>query len=175
MGLYRRNSGFSLIELLVVIAIVAILGAIVAPGAMGWRANAQLRNAAKVLRSDINQARMRAVRERCNVVMEFNFGGDLSSYRVFVDDGSGGGTLNDGIKNGSEQTVQNRIMPGGVVLNTGLTSPPGTMLWFTSRGIPEDGDSPVGIYIEEDVVIESPVGQKTFTINRIGRVSVENT
>ncbi len=169
----RDKSGFSLMELMIIIAIVSILALLATPGFMSWRANSKLNDAVVNLKGDINQARMRAVRERDNVVIQLAVGGDNTRYQVFVDDGNGGGTVGNGTRDGNETILQNRSL-SEVVINTTDTTFANETFWFTSRGIPEDSNSPVGSFSTEEIVLEIPgFKTKTFTINRIGRVTVQ--
>ena len=76
-----KNSGFSFIELMVIIAIIAVISAIAIPNMIGWRASAKIRGAVSNLKADLNIAKMMAVRENKNVVLQFSANG----YEAFVD------------------------------------------------------------------------------------------
>lgn len=72
----RNQSGFSIYELLVVIAIVAILTAIAIPNYFAWLPKQRLKNAAADLRSNIQHARLVAVKENESCTVSFNLVND---------------------------------------------------------------------------------------------------
>ena len=139
----RNNSGFTLAELMVVLGIIAILCAIAIPGFIGWIPKHKLGNGARDILSTIEGARMRAVRDRVSVGIEFQ--GDSVSYRVWIDDGSGGGTADDATLNGGERIIADRELPAGIRRTVAEfpTGGAGTRFRFDSQGFPLDtADNP---------------------------------
>lgn len=131
----RRNAGFSLYELMVVIAIIAILSAIAIPNMIGWIANSRVNASARDIVGTIQRARIEAVKQTRMVVVEFNL--TAGSYISFVDDGEGGGTAEDRIQNGTEQTVSSGQVRPGVTISPPIFS--GTPITsFNSRAIPSN-------------------------------------
>lgn len=68
----RKNKGFSLIELIIVIAIIGIMAAIAAPNFTRYRDNANLREAARDVSSDIQLYKQRAMAENVNYLITFS-------------------------------------------------------------------------------------------------------
>ena len=70
----RKNKGFSLIELIVVLAILGTVAAIAAPNFTRYRDNANLKEAARDISSDIQLYKQRAVAENVRYRITFNSG-----------------------------------------------------------------------------------------------------
>jgi type IV fimbrial biogenesis protein FimT len=135
----KKQAGFTLAELMMTIVIGAILIAIAVPAINNWLPNYRLRTAARDLYSNMQKAKMEAVRRNVNVIIVFTPGayvpaGRVGSYQVFVDDGNGGGTAGDGILNGTEQILMTIAMPKNVSLY--FDSFTGNTTGYTLRGLP---------------------------------------
>ena len=145
----QNKSGFTLAELMVVLGIIAILCAIAIPGLIGWIPKHKLGNGARDILSTIEGARMRAVRDRVSIGIEFQ--GDNVSYRVWIDDGSGGGTADDATLNGGENVISARELPSGIrrVNAEFPTGGAATRFRFDSQGFPLDtADNPTDGILE---------------------------
>ena len=112
----QKKSGFTLIELMIVIAMIAILSAVAVPRFQAWLPVYRLKSAASDLHSNMQKARIQAIKENQTVQMRFDnthspgfyyfdsdsdgvhdsdeFRVDLSSYASGVDFGTGNATLN---------------------------------------------------------------------------------
>jgi len=142
-GLYRKarchgKAGFTMVELMIVIVVIAILSAIAVPNIINSLPNYRAKAVARDLISNFQKAKMEAVKRNRNVVIEFApvayvASGQVGSYKVFVDDGSGGGTAKDDIQNGSERIVAQVNMPKNVSLYT--TTFAGDKTGFNSRAL----------------------------------------
>ena len=80
MGRMKRtcvSTGFSLIELMVVIALISIMMAVAVPTWQKYRANTDLKTAARDVMADLSNAKQQAVEENLDVYrLTFNVGGN---------------------------------------------------------------------------------------------------
>ena len=83
----EKESGFSLIELLVVIVIIAILAAIAIPAFSGWLPNYRLRQAARDVYSNLQRAKVNAIKS--NSEWRVYFDNSVSPGRYFLCSGPG--------------------------------------------------------------------------------------
>ncbi len=81
----ERESGFSLIELLVIIVIIAVLAAIAIPAFSGWLPNYRLRQAARDVYSNLQRAKVNAIKSNSEWRVYFDIPGD----RYFLCSGPG--------------------------------------------------------------------------------------
>ena len=72
----RRQSGFTLVELMITIGVVAILSAIAVPNFISWIPKYRLKAAASELFSNMQLARMTAVKENTTCTVTFSQGPD---------------------------------------------------------------------------------------------------
>ena len=155
----QRDSGFTLIEIAITIAIFAVLAAIAVPNMIRWKSNAQFRASVNTLAGDLALAKQAAIRGNANAVVTFSDTG----YSIFLDDGSGGGTINDGDQDGSESTLRDRTFPSGVSIDSRSLTFPGSSTYFDGKGLCTATGS-LTIYNSSD--------QRSISVNRIGRIDV---
>jgi prepilin-type N-terminal cleavage/methylation domain-containing protein len=162
-GKNRNNNGFTMLELAVGIAIVAIMASLALPSFVKWQSSYRLRGAAVNLVGDLEMAKIRAIRENSSVAVLFN----ADSYRIFVDNGSGGGTAGDWVRNGDEALILYRELPAGVTINLTDLTPADDRLRFNGRGQPPD------VAAIETIPLQNKVGRKNVTLNRLGTVRIQ--
>ncbi|MBW1893281.1 MAG: GspH/FimT family pseudopilin [Deltaproteobacteria bacterium] len=122
----KPNTGFTLLELMIVISIIAVLAAASTPNIISWFEGRKLSSASRDVLSAIQAARLRAVKERANAVVIFDLVND--TFEAFVDNGAGGGTANNNLRDGSETLIKS-----GSFTSVAITGGP-AFVAFTSRG-----------------------------------------
>ena len=162
MGLLKTmrlndSNGFTLVELGVVIAILAIAATIAIPNMIGWKTNAMFRSAVNGLTGDLAVAKQSAMSNNANSVVTFGTHG----YRIFIDNGSGGGSTNDGIQNGTEPTLRAATLPSGVSFNVAGATFSGARTGFTRRGLCRQAGS---------IALRNRSNRCSISINRLGRI-----
>ena len=75
-----NKKGFTLIEMVVVIGVMAILGAVAVPTFLAWLPDSRLKAAARDLYSNMQLAKMDAIRSNSNYRLVFNQG--AGSYEL---------------------------------------------------------------------------------------------
>lgn len=130
-----KNLGFTIIELIIVICLISMLTAIAVPSFIQWLPNYRLKAAVRDLYSDMQKARMEAVKTNRNVFITFvsggyNAAGQVGSYQVFVDVDA------NGLFNAGDRTLAQKNMPKNVSLYqiTGLSG--NTTAGYNPRGLP---------------------------------------
>lgn len=138
----RNQLGFTLIEILVVIALFAVITTILVPNTRSWLPGIRLKSASQELFSDMYRAKTEAIKRNRNVVINFvtvncqpTVPSGSGSYRIFVDDGAGGGIAGNNIQDGTEITIVQKTMPDSVALCS-ENETFGGQTGFTSRGLP---------------------------------------
>ena len=139
----RSNSGITLLELMVVIAIVAVLCSLAIPGFINWLPKHKLGNGARDILSTLERARMRAVRDRTSIGIEFV---DSVNYRVWIDNGAGAGETNNAEWDAGENMIMQRELPAGIEADLGGGP---SSFRFDSQGFPLDkNDRPFSAKLE---------------------------
>ncbi|HYA02353.1 MAG TPA: GspH/FimT family pseudopilin [Syntrophobacteria bacterium] len=137
----RGWRGFTAIELVVVIAVIGLLLAVAVPSFNEWRKNMNLKAAAREVVSSFQLARLEAARRDTTVTCSVTpGGGGTGRCTVFVDNGQGGGTAGDGVRNGSEPLLRDMTMPNGVSLSASTL----TTYQLNSRGFTANGTAGAG-------------------------------
>jgi type IV fimbrial biogenesis protein FimT len=161
----RRNSGFTAYELAVTLAIVAVMATVTLPSFLSWLTSHRLRGASINLMADMEMAKIRAIRENSFVAVQFG----VDKYRIFIDDGSGGGVAGDWIQNGSERLVIDRALPAGVSIPLAEITLANQRVRFSSRGLPAD---PLNAN-PELIPLTNRAGRRDIGMNRLGRLWIQ--
>lgn len=161
----RKNSGLTALELAATIAIVAVIAAMVMPPYLKWNRARRLEGAVVNLTSDLEMAKIRAIRENAFVVVAFG----ADSYTMFIDTGNGAGGPPNWNRDADERQILNRKMPAGVQIDAGSLSFPtiNDKMRFNGRGIPPD------LVLPEIIPVANTVKGRQVTINRLGFINVQ--
>jgi len=161
----KKNSGFSALELATTIAILAVIAALIMPPYLRWNRARRLEGAVVNLTSDLEMAKIRAIRENTFVVVEFG----ADSYTMFLDTGDGLGGPPNWNRDIGERQILNRKMPAGVQIETGSLSFPtvNDKMRFNARGVPPD------ILAPQIIPVATAVRGRQISINRLGFVNVQ--
>ena len=143
-----KDSGFSIVELLVVIAVMAVMSAIAIPNFLSWIPEKRLASACDELYSNLNYAKMGAIKNNNSWAIVFSPG--AGTYQIQRDYGGANTpdktiTLSDygsGVRYGlgnATQSVSNGSLTNDTTSNAiadGVTyASPTNIVVFTSRGL----------------------------------------
>ncbi len=133
----KNSKGFTLLEVLIVIAMIGILSAIAIPNYISWLPNYRLKGAARDLYSNLQKAKLEAVKRNTCTGTSFTtvvFPAEGGNYSSFFDDGTGGGIACNGVQDGGEATFSSAVTPQNVSLT--FASSIGTLngVCFNSTG-----------------------------------------
>lgn len=111
----KKDAGFTLMEMMVVVSIIAIGAAVCTFTLRLTLPDIRLKAAVRDCKSDLNLAKLTAIRQDTFVTITYNAAGD--SYTMFLDDG-GGNPLNEGnrVQDAGENTIKTVNMPNGIDL-----------------------------------------------------------
>lgn len=149
----RLSKGFTLIELLTLIALMAVVSAIAIPSIIGVLPKHRLSGSAREILSILHFAKMAAIKENSNVIVEFKPA--TRECIVSVDDAPEDGSWTPG-----ERILKSYTMPAGVNL---LAPSFGTVLSFNNRGFADSTG---------DVTVQNSVGDRKVRVMPSGHCKI---
>jgi prepilin-type N-terminal cleavage/methylation domain-containing protein len=169
----KNSKGFTLIELLITCVVLAVLAGIAIPAFSLWMPNYKLKKAAMDIFSNLQSAKIQAIRANTRYGIFFNTGGG-GSYRI-VDCGPDG-TCGTGDDLAPERTVNffeydengdiryghgNSTAPIGASFDDNITfTSPNNWATFDSRGFSTNGF----VYIQNDQNTTYAIGTNTVGV-----------
>ncbi|MBM9603176.1 GspH/FimT family pseudopilin [Desulfopila inferna] len=168
---------------MIVIFVASIMLTIAIPSFLAWLPNLHFRQATRDLFLDLQMAKQEAVKRNVNVGIELNnivcpaLGNRVptpgGSYILFLDDGSGAGIANDGIRHADEPIIKDVGFPQDVALCGNTFGPTGTIISFQPNGIPTFPVPPVVVApdIANSLTVNNDTGrQGTITLSIAGNI-----
>jgi type IV fimbrial biogenesis protein FimT len=164
----RNDSGFTISELMTVLAIIAIISAVALPSLVDWLQKYRLSSATRDILSAVEYARLTAVKQNGSVGLSFATGN--GTYRLWIDDGAGGGVADDATENGAERVFKAGQMPAGVDISSAVFGA-APRFRFNGMGIPTWTDNNLG---GGNIVLTNQDGDTlTIILTKAGNGSIQ--
>ncbi len=166
---YRDNRGITLIELVVVLSLLAIIAGLAYPAVNKWIPNYRLKAASRELYSNLQKAKMEAIKRNRYVAITFNvpISGATYDYIVYVDN-------NSNLQYDPGETILSRVrLPtsGGISISTNTFINNGNgrkTLAFNPRGLPENAAHNPGV---GTITLSNSLNRThSITISMFGRI-----
>jgi len=149
----KREEGFTLVELMIVVMIMGVLAAIAVPSYQIFNAQRRLNGAARVVMSDLMEARMKAV--SLNQMVKVSIGS--AEYQIW-NDADGNGTVADNEGDDIEKNISSEYYD--------ITLSASANPIFNPRGAATLGGT---------VTVTNPQGSKYVIVALTGRVRISDT
>jgi type IV fimbrial biogenesis protein FimT len=133
----KPNTGVTLLELMVALAIVAILASVSTPGIISWMSERKLGSASRDVLAAMQATRLRAVKDRSNAVVRFDTANE--TFIAFVDNGRGGGTADNNLRDGSETIIKTGDLTSQSLDITAADFDGNSFVVFSARGFSGQG------------------------------------
>lgn len=154
----KTHFGFTVLELMLVLAIIAIGAAVTGFAVREMMPDLRLSAAARDLKSDLNLARLKAIKENRTVWVVFDK--DEDRYDILVDDGDESFTLED------EAPIKTVLMPTGIKMESASFMPGGiNRTSFDNRGI-------AGTHNGTASLINTKGAQRDVAVAKTGRITI---
>lgn len=160
------RNGFTVLELLVVVAIIGLLVALAIPNLQTWASDQRLRADMVQVEGDLQIARMTAINRNAPIAVRFNTPA-ANQYIAFIDNGSGGGTARNLIKDGAEAQLFQRALSSDISIAAVDFGGQSAVLFNGKglRGLPTAGNA----FVE----LRNPRGKTTrISVTLVGDVNV---
>ena len=157
--------GFTLIEVLVVMAIISVGTVAVGWGIRSWVPNLHLKAAARKIKTDLQFARLAAIKRNASVVAAFNTGDN--SYVLYIDDGAGDLTKADNhILDIGEETLMFAKLQSGIRIMRAQFGAREGRFSFNGRGTVNGLSG--GVYLQN-----RNSRYRGVTVSRIGKLTIK--
>ena len=174
----QGKAGFSLVELMVVIGILAILAAIAIPNLNAWLPVYRLKSAARDLYSNMQKAKLTAVKRNVNCAITFNqsIGGTNYDYVVYVDADSnceydaGEDVIVNVLLSSYKSVSFDTSQGGGNGLSFADNDDGNSSISFQPNAIPTDNNG--GIANGTVFLINTKGGTRSVVVNLAGNISL---
>ena len=123
----KNQSAFTLCELLVALVILSILTTVGTLSLITFKQRAQLSGLANTIKSDLSRGKILAAKHKSYVVLQMN----PDFYELFLDNGAGGATAGDWLREGREPRIARREIEPGIGFQSNF---PGDHLRMRSGG-----------------------------------------
>lgn len=148
----KKDKGFTLLEMMMVIAIIGIVGAIAIPNMFSFATNMKLRSASRDLYSNLQQTRIKAIRQSSRWAVRFT----SSGYQI----------ENCGSDNTCISTTDNVIVKTVNVSKeysgVAITNFTNSLVEFNSEGTSTAGT----------IVLHNSKANSTVTVSLVGRIVI---
>jgi prepilin-type N-terminal cleavage/methylation domain-containing protein len=161
-----NQKGFSLIEMVIVVAIIAVVSFFGIPSVQSWIIDQRLKHDVTRLDGDLQIARITAINRNVGVTVRFTL---PNSYIVFIDDGTGGGTARNLVRDGTEELIVQRTLDTGITF-TSVDFAGGKAVLFNGKGL--RGIPSVGNAVARIIVQNPRVKQYQMDITFVGDTNV---
>ena len=163
---FQKQTGFTLIEAVIVLAMIGILAGIATPAIIHWLPDYRLRQAAMDIRSNMQKARIEAIKRNTYISIVFTPAtytpsGNVGSYKIFVDDGNG-------VQDGGEQLLTQVTMPKSVSLY--FDNFAGHTTGFNNRGLPWKNNRWGSVYLRN-----SNSRYYKLSLSKAGNISIQKS
>lgn len=154
----KGNSGFTLMELTIAVAIVAIGAGVAFFSINGMMPGMRLSEASRNLKSDLNLAKLRAVRENDTISIDLDTDGD--SYTIYFD------LDNDGAVSAGDTVIKSVTMDPKVDLTAAaFGTGPVAQIFFDSRGL--------AMASAGSAILQADGKQHDVVLAQTGRVTIQ--
>ncbi len=151
-SILEKKGGFTLLEIIVVVAILSIISAISIPSINSWRQNLQLNRATRDIYSNLQKAKLEAIKTRTYCMASF----DAAGYEIYLDNNDNflldaGDTVISIVSLSDYDNVSFDTSKGG---GDGFTfSSPNDGIAFSVTGLPRNSAGTLGsgtIFLKQD-------------------------